>query len=83
MHFATAPLRVKEHQAVEKLDAVGGTYTPIEVFQVSATAEGYMLTIIDVFAIRENIGRRPAAKKRTLLQQSYAPASFSQRDAGR
>ena len=61
----------------------GGADAAIEVFEIGAATEGDVLTIVDVFAVGQDVGSRAAAEKRTLLEESNAPARFSQRDAGR
>src|SRR5712672_1215562 len=83
VHFAATTLRIEKHETVEKFDFVRGAHAAIEVIEIGATAEGDMLTIIDVLAIRQNVRGRASAEEGALLEEANAPARFSQRDAGR
>jgi len=70
-------LRIEENEFVEEFDFAGGADAAIEIVKVGAAAESYMLAIIDVFAIGQNIGGGAAAEKRLLFEQPYAPTYFS------
>src|SRR5207244_4159903 len=54
----------------------------IESFEIGAAAEGDVLAIVDGLAVGQDVGSCAAAKEGTLFEQTYAPAGFSQRDAG-
>ncbi len=51
VHFATAALGIEEEETVEEFDFVGGAYTTVEIFEIGAAAEGYVLAVVDVFAV--------------------------------
>ena len=82
LHFAAAALGIEKKEAVKKFDFVRGADSPVEIFEVRAAAEGHVLAIIDVLAVRQHVGRCAAAKEGTLFEQAHTPAGFSQRDAG-
>ena len=82
-HGSAAALGIEEDEFVEEFNFVGGANAAIEIGEVGAAPESYVLAIIDVLAIGQNIGGGAAAEKRFLFEQPYAPACFSQRDAGR
>src|SRR5438477_2722476 len=82
LHRTAAALGIEKEEPVEKLDFAGGTDAPIEIFEIGAAAKGHMLAIVNVFAVGQHVGRRPATKEGTLFKQTDAPAGFSQRDAG-
>src|SRR6267154_960775 len=63
LHFAAPPLGVEEQQAVKEFDLVTGADTPVEVFKISAASEGDVLAIVNVLAVRQDIGSGAAAKK--------------------
>ena len=83
LHFAAAALRIEKQQTVEEFDFVRGADAAVKVFEIGAAAEGDVLAVVDVFAVGQHVGSGAAAEERTLLEQPYAPARFSQRDAGR
>ena len=83
MHFTAAPLRIEEDQAVEEFDFVAGADASVKVLEIGAAAEGHVLTIVDVLAVRQDVGGCAAAEKGALFEQPHTPAGFSQRDAGR
>jgi len=83
LHFAAASLGIKKYKAIEKFDFVRSANAAIEIIEISATAEGDMLAIINVLPVRQNIRSCAAAEEGALLEEAYAPAGFSQRDAGR
>ena len=76
-HFAAAALRIEEEHAVEEFYFVAGADAAVEILEVGAAAEGDVLAIVDVLAIRQDIGSRASAKERALLKESNAPACFS------
>jgi hypothetical protein len=76
-HGAAAALRIEEDEIVEEFNFVGGADAAIKIGEVGAATEGYVLAIIDVLAIGQNIRGGPAAEKRFLFEQPYAPACFS------
>src|SRR6266700_747520 len=82
LHLTFASLWIEKEEPIEELDFGSGAHAPIEVLEVGTAAEGYMLTIVDVLAVGQHVGRCPAAEEGTLLEQTYAPARLSQRDAG-
>ena len=82
-HGAAAALGIEEDEFVEEFYFVGGANAAIEIGEVGAAAEGYVLAIIDVLPAGEDVGGGAAAEKRFLFEQPYAPAGFSQRDAAR
>src|SRR5260370_41705966 len=82
LHHSSAPLRIEKDEPVKKLDFAGGTDAAGEIFEIGAAAEGDVLAIIDVLATGQHVGGCAAAKERALVKQTYAPAGFSQRDAG-
>ena len=82
-HGAAAALGIEKNEAVEKFNFVRGADAAVEIGEVGAAAESYVLAIIDVLAAGENVGGGAAAEKRFLFEQPYAPAGFSQRDAAR
>lgn len=82
-HRSTAPLWIEKNKAVKKFNFVCGADAAVEIGEVGAAAEGYVLAIIDVLSAGENVGGGAAAEKRFLFEQPYAPAGFSQRDAAR
>src|SRR6266446_2850098 len=82
LHFATAALGIEKEEPVEELDFAGGADAAVEVFKIGAATEGHVLAIVDVLAVGQHVGGRPAAKERSLFKQTHAPAGFSQRDAG-
>ena len=83
LHFTAAPLGVDENQAVEEFDLVGGSDATIEILEICTAAERDVLTIIDVLAVRQDVGSGAAAEEGALFEKAYAPAGLSQRDAGR
>src|SRR5712672_3232219 len=83
LHFAAATLRIEKHETVEKFNFVRGAHAAIEIVEIGAAAEGDMLAIINVLAIRQNVRGCAAAEEGALLEEAYSPAGFSQRDAGR
>src|SRR5260370_25979580 len=82
VHFSSEPLRIEKEEAVEELDVAGGTDAGVEIFEICAASQGHVLTVVDMLAVGQDVGRCAAAKKGTLFKQTYAPAGFSQRDAG-
>ena|SRR5438132_8152775 len=82
LHHSAAALGIEKEQPVEKFDFVGGADAPVEILKIGATTEGDVLTIVHMLAVGQHIGRCPATKEGTLFKQAYAPAGFSQRDAG-
>jgi len=80
--FAAASLRIEEEQAVVESNFACGADAAIEVFEIGATAECDVLTIVHMLAVGQDVGSRATAEKRALLKETNAPASFSQRDAG-
>src|SRR6266403_3954328 len=82
LHLSPAALWIEKEEPLEKFDFAGGADAPIEIFEIGATTEGDVLAIVHVLAVGQHVGRRPAAKEGTLFKQTYAPAGFSQRDAG-
>ena len=82
VHFAAASLGIKEKETVEEFNFAGGADAAIEVFEIGAAAEGDVLAIVHMLAIRQDVGSRASAKERTLLKETNAPARFSQCDAG-
>ena len=82
LHFAATALGIEKKEAVKESDFVRGTNAAVEIFEVRAAAEGHVLAIIHMLAVRQHVGRCAAAKEGTLFEQAYAPAGFSQRDAG-
>src|SRR2546422_700967 len=82
LHRTLAALRIEKEEPVEELDLAGGADTPVEILEIGAAAKGHMLAIVHVFAIGQHVGRCAAAEEGTLFEQTYAPAGFSQRDAG-
>ncbi len=54
-----------------------GADAAIEIGEVGAATQGYVLAIIDVLAIGQNVGGGAAAEKRFLFEQPNAPACFS------
>ena len=83
LHLSPAALRVEKEEPVEKLDFAGGADTAVEILKIGAATKGHMLAIVHVLAVGQHVGGRPAAEEGTLFKQPYAPAGFSQRDAGR
>jgi hypothetical protein len=83
LHFAAAALGIEEEQAIEEFNFAGRTYTLVEILKVGAATEGYVLAVVDVFAVGQNVGGRAAAQERTLLKQPDLATRLSQRDAGR
>src|SRR5262249_33731180 len=81
-NLAAAALGIEKFEPVEKPDLVRGADATVKILKVCAAPEGDVLAIVHVLAVGKDIGRRPAAKKGTLFKQTYAPARFSQRDAG-
>jgi len=82
LHFSFATLRIEEKEPVEEFDFAGGADAAIEIVEIGAAAEGDVLAIVDVLAVGQDVGSCAAAKEGTLFEQTYAPAGFSQRDAG-
>src|SRR6267143_3728840 len=82
LYFALAPLQIEKEKPIKELDFAGGADATVEIFEVGAAAEGDVLAIVDVLAVGQHVGRCAAAKEGTLFKQTYAPAGFSQRDAG-
>ena len=82
LHFAAAALRIEKNEAVEKFDFVRGADAPIKIGEIGAAAERDVLAIVDVLAVGQHVGSCAAAEEGTLFEQTYAPAGFSQRDAG-
>src|ERR1700674_473956 len=82
LHLAMAALGVQEVEAVEELDFAGGSDARVEIFEICAASQSHVLTIVDMLAVGQHVRRCAAAKKGTLFKQTYAPAGFSQRDAG-
>ena len=60
-----------------------GSHAAVKIFQICAATQRHVLAIVHMFAVRQHIGRCPAAQKWPLLEQAHAPAGFSQRDARR
>src|SRR4029077_1337869 len=83
LHFTAAPLRVDENEAIEEFDLVSGADAAVEILEIGATAQGDVLTVVDVLAARQNIRSGAAAEERALLEKAYAPARLTQRAAGR
>src|SRR5260370_39858500 len=81
-HLSFAALRIEKEQPVEELDFASGADAAVEIFEIGAASERHGLTIVHVLAVRQHVGRCPAAKKRTLFKETYAPAGFSHRGAG-
>ncbi len=81
-HFSLAALRIKEEETVEIFDFAGGADADVEIIEVGAAAESNVLAIVHVLAVGQHIGSCAAAKEGTLFEQTYAPAGFSQCDAG-
>src|SRR4029077_1924913 len=69
-------------EPVEEFDFAGGADTIVEIFKIGATSQRYVLAIVHVLAVGQHVGRCAAAEEGTLFEQTYAPARFSQRDAG-
>src|SRR5690349_20436947 len=67
LHFTAAPLRIEEHQAVEKFDFVGRTYATVKVFKICAAAQGDMLAVVDVFAVSQDVGGCASPEEGPLL----------------
>ena len=76
-HGAAPTLWIEEDEFVEEFNFVGGANATIEIGEVGAATESYVLAIIDVLAIGQNVGSGAAAEKRFLFEQPYAPARFS------
>ncbi len=82
LHFATAALRIEKNEAVEEFDFACGAHAAVKIIEIGAATERYVLAIVNVLAVGQNVGSGAAAKKGTLLEETYAPARISQRDAG-
>ena len=76
-HGAAAALGIEEDEFVEEFYFVGGANAAIEIGEIGAATESYVLAIIDVLAIGQNIGGGAATEKRFLFEQPNAPACFS------
>jgi hypothetical protein len=74
VHFASPTLWIKQEHAVEEFYFTCGADAAIEVFEVGAAAEGDVLAIVHVLAIRQDVGSRAAPKERALLKKTNAPA---------
>ncbi len=83
LHFTAAPLRVDENKTIEEFDLVGGAHAAVKILEIGAAAERNVLAIIDVLAVRQDVGGCAAAEEGALLEKAHAPTGFSQRDAGR
>src|SRR5260370_40214475 len=82
MHFSSAPLRIEKEEAVEELDFAGGNDAGVEIFGICVASQGHVLTVVDMLAVGQDVGRCAAAKKGTLFKQPDAPSGFSQGDSG-
>jgi hypothetical protein len=82
VHLSSAPLRIEKEEPVEELDFAGGADAPVEVFEICAASQSHMLTIVHMLAVGQHVRRCAAAEEGTLFKQTYAPAGFSQCDAG-
>src|SRR5580704_14450670 len=82
LHLAAASLRVQKQEAIEEFDFVRGADAPVEIVEVGAAAESYVLAVIDVLTVGQHVGRGAAAEKGTLFEQPDPVTRFSQRDAG-
>ena len=68
LHFATAALRIEEHKPVEEFDFVRGADAAVKVVEIGATAEGYVLAIVNVLAVGQNVGSSAAAEEGALFE---------------
>ena len=82
LHLTFAALRIEKKEAVEKFDFAAGAYAAVEIVEVGAAAKSHMLAIVHVLAVGQHVGRCAATEEGTLFEKTYAPAGFSQRDAG-
>src|ERR1700716_307813 len=82
LHHSFPPLRIEEEETVEESDFAGGADAAVKIVKIGAATKSHVLAIVDVLAVRQHVGGCPAAKEGTLFEQTYAPAGFSQRDAG-
>ena len=83
LHDAGHPLRIEKNQAIEEFYFVRRTNTSIKIREIGAAAEGHVLAIVHMLAIRQDIGSGAAAEVGPLFEQAYAATSVSQRDGGR
>src|SRR5215467_13504857 len=82
LHLATAALGIEKEEAVEKFDFACGADAAVKILEIRAAAESDMLAVVDMLAVGQHVRSGAAAKKGTLLKETYAPAGISQRDAG-
>src|ERR1700731_5452805 len=82
LHFSFAALRIEKEEPVKELDFAGGADAAVEIIEICAASQSDVLTIVNMLAVGQHVGRRAATKKGTLFKQTNAPAGFSQRDAG-
>jgi hypothetical protein len=81
MHYTGATLGVLEQQTVKEFDFSLGAYAPVKIFQIRATAQRYVLAVVHMLPIRQHVRSCAPAEEGPLLEQTHAPAGFSQRDA--
>ena len=76
-HDGARASRIYENETGVAGDFGKHAHPRIEIVQIGAAAERDVLTIVNLLAIRESIGRRPATQKRTLLEQFNVESGFS------
>ena len=82
LHLSSASLWIEKEEPIEEGYFARGTDAPVEIFQIGAASQSHMLAIVHMLAVGQHVGGCPAAEEGTLFKQTYAPAGFSQRDAG-
>src|SRR6266446_356242 len=82
LHLTFAALRIEKEEAVEEFDFAGSADAAVEIFEIGAATERYVLAVVHVLAVGQHVGRCAATEEGTLFEQTYAPTRFSQRDAG-
>jgi len=80
-YFPAAALGIEEEEAVKEFDFAGRAYAAVKIFEIRTTAESHVLAIVDMLAVGQDVRSGAAAQKRTLLEETDAPARISQRDA--
>ena len=83
LHDAGHALRIEKNQAIEEFNFIRGADALVKIREVGAAAEGNVLAIVHMLAVRQNIGGRAAAEVGPLFEEPYPEPSVSQRDAGR
>jgi len=66
------PCGSRKRRRVEEFDFAGSADAAIEIFEIGAATERYVLAVVHVLAVGQHVGRCAATEEGTLFEQTYA-----------